>query len=383
TYAGQGVEHRDEILRLSITEHGLHAMVLSPRGDVYLDPLNPGDRINHLVYYKGDFRPNRPFECATDDQELYKEIKQKLKLGSGGGSVLRTHGTQLRNYRLAMAATGEYTAYHGGTKSSALSAIVVSMNRVNGIYEKEVAVRMTLIPNDTLIIYTNGSTDPYTNNDGSTMLGENITNCNSVIGSANYDIGHVFSTGGGGVAYLGVPCTSNKAGGVTGSGSPVGDAFDVDYVAHEIGHQFGGQHTFNSVTGSCGGGNRSSGSAYEPGSGITIMAYAGICGADNLAPNSIAYFHTHSFDQIVNYITTGSGNTCPTTTATSNTPPSATPAGLAYTIPFQTPFELSATGSDANGDAITYSWEEYDLGPSGTWNAPSGNAPLFRPFPPV
>lgn len=383
TYTGQGVEHADEIVRLSITEHGLHVMVLSPRGDVYMDPLNQGDRINHIVYYKGDFRPNRPFECSTDDQELYKEIKQKLKSGGAGGSVLRTHGTQLRNYRIAMAATGEYTAFHGGTKSSALAAIVVSMNRVNGIYEKEVAVRMTLIPNDTLIIYTNGSTDPYTNNNGSTMLGENITNCNSVIGSANFDIGHVFSTGGGGVAYLGVPCTSNKAGGVTGSGSPVGDAFDVDYVAHEIGHQFGGQHTFNSATGSCSGGNRSAGSAYEPGSGITIMAYAGICGADNLAPNSIAYFHTHSFDQIVNYITTGSGNTCPTTTANGNTPPTATPAGLAYTIPFQTPFELNATGSDANGDAITYSWEEYDLGAAGTWNAPSGNAPLFRPFPPV
>lgn len=379
TYSAQGIDDPNAIARFSITLKGFHAMVLSPNGTVFIDPWEQNNIQDYIVYDKRDFSPIRTFHCDSDE-ELFKAIHEK-KPGSQW-SAMRSHGTQLRTYRLALAATGEYTTFHGGTKASALSAMVVSMNRVNGIYETEVAVRMVIIPNDTLIIYTNGSTDPYTNNNGSAMLTENVNNLNSVIGSANFDIGHVFSTGGGGVAYLGVPCTANKAGGVTGSGSPVGDAFDVDYVAHEIGHQFGAQHTFNSVTGSCNG-NRSSGSAYEPGSGITIMAYAGICGSDNLAPNSIAYFHTHSFDQIVNYITTGNGNSCPVTTTTGNTPPTATPQGLAFTIPFQTPFELTATGSDPNGDPITFSWEEYDLGPSGTWNNPSGNAPIFRPFSPV
>lgn len=379
TYSAQGIDDPHASARFSITLKGFHAMVMSPNGTVFIDPWEPFNTQDYIVYDKRDFTLGRSFRCDSDE-DLLKSIREK-KPGTQP-SALRSHGTQLRTYRLALAATGEYTTFHGGTKASALSAMVVSMNRVNGIYETEVAVRMVIIPNDTLIIYTNGSTDPYSNNNGSAMLTENVNNLNSVIGSANFDIGHVFSTGGGGVAYLGVPCTSNKAGGVTGSGSPVGDAFDVDYVAHEIGHQFGAQHTFNSVTSSCNG-NRSSGSAYEPGSGITIMAYAGICGSDNLALNSIAYFHTHSFDQMVNYITTGNGRLCPVVTATGNTPPVATPQGLAYTIPFQTPFELSATGSDADGDPITYSWEEYDLGPSGTWNNPSGNAPIFRPFPPV
>ncbi len=381
TYSGQGIEERDAILKVSISPNGFHAMILSPKGSVFIDPLESGNVNDYIVYFRNDFKPYRSFNCELDslpvnESRTYQQI--------ANGQANKTHGTQLRNYRLALACTGEYAAYYGGTTVGAMAGMVASMNRVNGIYESELAVRMTMVANNNLLIYLNASTDPYTNTNGSTMLGQNITNCNTVIGSANYDIGHIFSTGGGGVAYLGVPCTSNKAGGVTGSGSPVGDAFDVDYVAHEMGHQFGGDHTFNATSGSCSGGNRSASAAYEPGSGITIMAYAGICTATNdLAPNSIAYFHTHSFDQITNYITTGSGNTCPTNTATGNTPPVITPAGLLYTIPYLTPFSLTASGTDANGDAITFSWEEYDLGASGNWNAPVGDAPIFRPFSPT
>ena len=159
----------------------------------------------------------------------------------------------LRTYRLAMAATGEYTQFHGGTVNDALSAIVTTMNRVAGIYEDELSVSFTLISNTDEVIYTDGATDPYTNSSGSTMLNENQANLDNVIGSGNYDIGHVFSTGGGGIARLQSVCTASfKAQGVTGLGSPVGDPFDVDYVSHEIGHQFGGNHTFNNCSNSAG-----------------------------------------------------------------------------------------------------------------------------------
>lgn len=381
TYSGQGIDDPAAILKMSLSPIGFHGMILSPNGSVFIDPWTSGNNVDCIVYNRDDFKPYQSFTCETDDTYKSKATRQYGSIASG--ATFRSHGTTLRNYRLALACTGEYAAFYGGTKAGAMAGMVASMNRVNGVYESEVAVRMTMVPNNDTLIYLDAATDPYTNNNGSTMLSQNITTCNALIGSANYDIGHVFSTGGGGVAFLGVPCTSNKAGGVTGSGSPVGDAFDIDYVAHEMGHQFGGSHTFNASTGSCSG-NRTASAAFEPGSGITIMAYAGICTAtNNLAPNSIAYFHTYSFDQITSYITTGSGNSCPTATATGNTPPTVTPAALNYTIPYQTPFTLTASGSDANGDALTYSWEEYDLGAAGTWNAPVGDAPIFRPFSPV
>ncbi|MEO8648076.1 MAG: reprolysin-like metallopeptidase, partial [Acidobacteriota bacterium] len=297
-------------------------------------------------------------------------------------------GTQLRTYRLALAATGEYTAaVGGGTVAGALAAQVLIMNRVNGVYEREVAIRMVIVANNDQIVYTSASTDPYTNSDGDAMLDENKTNLNSVIGTANYDIGHVFSTGGGGIAILQGPCGSQKSGGVTGLPNPVGDAFAIDYVAHEMGHQWGAPHTFNGTSGSCSG-NRSSSSAFEPGSGITIMAYAGICSGQNLAAHSIDTFHAKSLQDIINYSQTGNGNTCAVTSVTGNSPPAISlPFGQSFNIPMQTPFSLNAAATDPDGDAVSYDWQQYDLGPSTTAvpNTDSdGNArPIFRGYGPV
>jgi uncharacterized repeat protein (TIGR01451 family) len=380
TFLGICVDDPGMTARIDLTDHGFHAQILSGSEAIYIDPWSRGNRDTVAVYHHRDHRKEaEDFVCrfAAETSTAFVPKDQPLTDATVTGQSLRT-------YRLACAATAEYTAFHGGTVSGALSAIVTAINRVNGIYERELGIRMVLVPNNNLLIYSNQGNDPYNNNNGSTMLGQNQSNLDAVIGSANYDIGHVFSTGGGGIAVLGCVCVNGaKAQGVTGSSSPVGDAFWVDYVAHEMGHQFGANHTFNSVTSSCGGGNRNATTAYEPGSGSTIMAYAGICGTDNLQPNSDPYFHSASADEILAYITTGAGASCPVVTSTGNTPPGVG-AGPDYMIPRGTPFELAATGFDANGDTLTYCWEERDLGPSTTLTtADNGSSPLFRSFNPT
>ncbi len=380
TYRAQGIDDPTATMRFDLTPAGFHAMVLSTHDTIYVDPYSTADTRNYISYYKQNLkREGELWECGFVNPDESYDLGDPQR----PGEVEVTNGSTMRTYRLALAATGEYTAVFGGTVAGAMAAITTSMNRVNGVYERDVAIHMNLVANNNLIVYTNGATDPYTNGNGSAMLAQNQTNLTAVIGSANYDIGHVFSTGGGGVATLNSPCNaSNKARGVTGSPSPSGDGYDIDYVAHEMGHQFGGLHTFNSITSNCGGGNRSATAAYEPGSGISIMAYAGICGASDLAAHSIDTFHVKSLEQIVAF--REGGGTCGPATATGNTPPSVIGPGN-FTVPKSTPFSLTASATDINGDSITYDWEEYDLGAA---SPPEGDAdgtarPLFRPYLPT
>ena len=381
TYAGQGLDDPTATVRLDWTPQGFHAMILSASETIYIDPYSQGDRAHYLCYFKRNARRSTPLPFNNpdfiDEDGAGKRIEDLLAQG-----VAVPSGDELRTYRTVVAATGEYTAFHGGTVALAMAAIVTAMSRVNGVYERDVAIRMTLVANNNLVIYTNPATDPYTNSSGFLMLAENQANVDAEIGNANYDIGHVFSTGGGGIASLGVPCrTGLKARGVTGLPSPIGDPFYIDFVAHEIGHQYSATHTFNGNSGNCAGSQHTPATAYEPGSGTTIMAYAGICSPQNIQLNSDDHFHTASIDQMITYSTLGDGNTCPTITATGNNAPVPDAGTGGFTIPINTPFSLIGSATDPNGHPMTYNWEEFDLGPTGHPNSPAGNAPIFRSFP--
>ena len=389
TYVGRGIDDPQASARISVTALGFNAQVLTPSGAWYVDPFYHLEQDLYMSYSKRDaVRSSDVWTCLTPAGGLHARAARAAAVNSlppqtDAGPI----GATLRTYRLAVAATGEYTAYFGGTVSQGMAAIVVAVNRVVGVYEKEIAVRMVLVANNAAIVYTNASTDPYNNTNPDTILGQNQTNLDSVIGSANYDIGHVFSTGSGGLADKGVVCYAPyKAEGTTGLRNPVGDPFYIDYVAHEMGHQFGADHAFESESGLCSG-NRNKATAYQPGGGTTIMDYAGICDADDLQDNDDPYFHAVSFNEIVTYTNFNDGNGCPQRTTTGNQPPSVTPPASGAWIPNGTPFALTASGSDPDGDALTWCWEQFDLTNRDTGTSLSspdtGVGPLFRSFPPA
>ncbi len=387
TYAGQGLDNPGATLRFDLTPAGFHAQVLSPQGSFYIDPAQRGSDLYASYFVSGSFDVSDVHGLV--DEQLFDDAVARggppPAMGSGSGTGNRLSGrsgTELRTYRTAVAATGEYTAFHGGTVVAGQAAIVTAMNRVTGIYENELSIAFELVANNSSLVFTDPNTDPYSNNNGGAMLGENQAVIDARIGSANYDIGHVFSTGGGGVARLGsVGVDGIKAQGVTGLPAPVNDVFYVDYVSHEMGHQFGGNHTFNGDSGACQG-NANPSTAMEPGSGSTIQAYAGICGNDDLQTNSDPYFHSVSFDEMIVHVDQvipnvgmrrPTGNSIPVVSA-----------GADHVIPANTPFLLTATGTDANsGQQLTYNWEQRDVGPAQDVNAgDNGRSPLFRSWNP-
>lgn len=396
SYRGHGIDDPSASLRFDVNAKTFHAQILSPSGAVYIDPYWHRDGSLYMSYKKSDLEADaRPFKCLVEGAEHPDSLNRALApMGD------ETSGTLLRTYRLACATSVRYSEFHGGPTmvvADILAALVTMVNRLNQVYEADLGIRMVLVEDNDLVIATATNPTPFTDTPGD--IGINPAYLDQMIGEANYDIGHVVTVGSGGIAGLGVVCAgfnflsggSDKALGTTGIDPPVGDPFWIDYVAHEMGHQFGGNHTFNGDGTNCGGTNQNPSTAYEPGSGSTIQAYAGICGAaNNLQPNSDPYFHFISLEEMFGYASGGGGNGCPVQTPTGNSPPSVSARGpgvpvfptVAFKIPDQTPFALTAfDGADPDNDVITYCWEEADLGPVKSGTAPdNGSSALFRSF---
>ncbi len=392
TYKGVGLDDPTATVRLDLTPGGFHAQVLSPNGRWYIDPRNHLEPTVHTSYFAADLVNPRSDYVEVGVLDHTGRLMSEEELHSAGGDTEHDHeaeheadgqhdhdaeheadhadeglsgraaersGNRLVTYRLAVAATAEYTAFHR-SKARAMSAIVTVVNRVTGVYEQEVAARFELVANNDRIVFE--GTDRLNNDNPGVLINQSQTVIDNRIGNANYDIGHTFSTGAGGLAGLGVlGLPGLKARGVTGISSPVGDVFSIDYVAHELGHQFGADHTFSGRIGSCSGGNGNAATAVEPGSGITIMAYAGICGADNLGTNSVPFFHTVSYEEM-RAVMAGVSDVGVRTDTGNAIPNVSVVGGSSFVIPVRTPFVLTARGRDRDADTLTYSWEQTDAG---------------------
>ncbi|WP_456438098.1 reprolysin-like metallopeptidase [Psychroserpens sp.] len=348
SYAGQGIDDPTAIIRFSVTPLGFQSMRLSANKPAsFIEAITDDASVYSVFTRENRINMNDDFECSITESVNNALSSENVAYRNADDGILR-------NYRLVVSATGEYTNYHGGTKVLALAAIVQTMIRVNGIFEVDFNVNMTLIANTDDVIFTDSGSDPYSTTGA--YNGELQSELTSTIGEANYDIGHLFANlqNNGNAGCIGCVCVNNQKGsGWTSAVVPTGEFFDVDYVAHEMGHQFGANHTWTHD------GNEGTGVQAEPGSGTTIMSYAGITGAStdveqNVTPN----FHALSIEQVTDYVKSTS---CATETVTGNAVPVVS-AGSDYTIPKGTAFELDGSATDASvpANTLSYCWEQID-----------------------
>jgi subtilisin-like proprotein convertase family protein len=384
-YSGKGITDKYATIKLSISPQGVHTMIFrTDKENEFMEPYSQDGKI-YAVFNSSRNKGNLAWSCSSHDADLVNSITNKVT-----NSNLANNGV-LKTMRLAQSCTAEYSNYFGATSSAQVSLVLAAFNttltRANGVYEKDLGLHLNLVASSTNVIFYNAATDPYS--DGATgaagpwntelqnTLSTTLTGpaTSLVANNAAYDIGHLFgaSGGGGNAGCIGCVCTNdtvsttdkNKGSGFTSPGDaiPEGDNFDIDYVVHEVGHQLGGTHTFSM-------GNEGSGTNIEVGSGITIMGYAGITGQD-AAPHSIDTYHAVTISQIQSNLAT---KTCPITTSLTGV--NAAPvvnAGVDVTIPKSTPFLLTGSATDANaGDALTYSWEQYDDDTAAQTGAASG-----------
>ena len=357
-YVGKGVNDASSTLHMSVSPAGIKTMILrAGQSTEFIEPYTSDRSVYAVIDSQSRNSGSLPWVCGTDDVALSQDLNRSAHSARSNDQTFKT-------MRLALSCTGEYAQYHIAQGTTPLAAMNETMSRVNGIMEKDLSIRMNIIDNNINVIFTNPATDPYSNalegvggvgNPPSPALwnSELQTTLTNIIGEANYDIGHLFggSGGGGNAGCIGCVCETGKGRGFTSPADevPEGDTFDVDYVAHEIGHQLGGNHT-HSFT------NENNAVNVEPGSGSSIMAYAGLGGTANVQSNSDAYFAYRSILQIQ---TNMANKTCPVTVSSNNTPPTVN-AGANYTIPKGTAFILKGSATDAESDPLTFNWEQND-----------------------
>lgn len=379
-YVGQGIDNVHSQIRLSISPEGISTMTFKADSPTEYIETYSADKTIYAVYNRDAKRTKKPFTCLTPDEKLEHELTDRFS------AIERSSNPVYRTFRLAMSVTGEYSAYHGGTTPSVLAAVNTTMTRCNGVYEKDLALHLNLV-NNTTILYLNAASDPYGATDAN-YNSELQSTLTAQVGNANYDIGHLMSAIGnnGNAGCIGcicvnptVPVPNGKGSGFTTSTAPIGDNFDIDFVVHEMGHQFGANHSFTFST-------EDNSVNYEPGSGVTIMGYAGITPYD-VAPHSIETFHAGNIDQIQTNMT---GKTCDVETAITHGTPVVN-AGANYTIPKSTPFMLTGSATDTGGTGtMTYQWEQYDEANGTTYlttgspaSVTKAGGPNFRTYSPT
>ncbi len=378
TYKVYGVDDPQASGRLNMTPQGIHGMLHTSLGRMFIDPQPGAPQSDRYRASTSNTSLSSAYFCGVDD---HASSMTPVSL-SAARPAARIRGRFLQ-YRLAVAATAEYVdAVSPGSVANAYIEITNAITEVNEIYERDLGIQLLLVSGDELI--EDGGNVAFTDSDPVSLFRENQAWIDSVIGRSSYDIGHVFSTGSGGLAWLGSACDrSNKAKGVSGIPNPVGNPFYIDFVAHEIGHQLNAEHSFNGTTQSCATG-RNQATAFEPGSGSTIMAYAGICGVEDLQLNSDATFHAGSIAQIDSF--TANAGSCFTEIAPVPANPNY-PVVAALTsrnIPANTAFELEGAASDADtGQILSYQWDQMDVGcptNAASFGTDTGYNALFRSY---